>query len=70
MALNFEQGQKLSIFTLVFRADVRFALVQKSRHMAYSPELPYNDLPVLPPKAEVETTAILKKNYYRQPCPF
>jgi len=29
--------------------------------MAYSPELPYNNLPVLPPKAEVETTAILKK---------
>ena len=29
--------------------------------MAYSPDKPYNDLPLLPPRAEIETTAILKK---------
>ncbi|NBB89379.1 MAG: Fic family protein [Bacteroidetes bacterium] len=29
--------------------------------MAYSPEIPYNDLPLLPPEAELETKAILKK---------
>jgi Fic family protein len=29
--------------------------------MAYSPDIPYNALPLLPPKAEIETTAILKK---------
>lgn len=29
--------------------------------MAYSPNIPYNDLPLLPPRAEIETTAILKK---------
>lgn len=29
--------------------------------MAYSPDIPYNDLPLLPPKTEIETTAILKK---------
>lgn len=29
--------------------------------MAYSPDLPYNELPLLPPKAEIETTVILKK---------
>jgi Fic family protein len=29
--------------------------------MAYSPDLPYNDLPLLPPVAEVETKAVLKK---------
>ncbi len=29
--------------------------------MAYHPEKPYNDLPLLPPKAEIETVAILKK---------
>lgn len=29
--------------------------------MAYSPDIPYNELPLLPPKAQIETTAILKK---------
>ncbi len=29
--------------------------------MAYHPEKPFNDLPPLPPKAEIETVAILKK---------
>lgn len=29
--------------------------------MAYHPEKPYNDLPPLPPKVEIETVAILKK---------
>lgn len=29
--------------------------------MAYNPNIPYNDLPLLPPNAEIETTAILKK---------
>jgi Fic family protein len=29
--------------------------------MAYDPQLPYNDLPPLPPKAGIETVAILKK---------
>lgn len=29
--------------------------------MAFDPKIPYNDLPLLPPKADVETKAILKK---------
>ena len=29
--------------------------------MSFDPEKPYNDLPLLPPKAEVETRAVLKK---------
>ena len=29
--------------------------------MAYHPEQPFNDLPLLPPNVEIETTAILKK---------
>ncbi|MEX8549287.1 MAG: Fic family protein [Mucilaginibacter sp.] len=29
--------------------------------MAYHPQKPYNDLPALPPKIEIETTVILKK---------
>jgi len=29
--------------------------------MAYHPEKPYNDLPPLPPKVEVETKVVLKK---------
>jgi len=29
--------------------------------MSFDPEKPYNDLPLLPPKAEIETKATLKK---------
>ena len=29
--------------------------------MSYNPEVPYNNLPLLPPKTEVESIAILKK---------
>jgi Fic family protein len=29
--------------------------------MSFDPEKPYNDLPLLPPKAEIETKAVLKK---------
>jgi len=29
--------------------------------MIFDPSRPYNELPVLPPKAEVETRAVLKK---------
>ncbi len=29
--------------------------------MAFNPKIPYNDLPPLPPKVDVETKAILKK---------
>lgn len=29
--------------------------------MAYNPQIPFNDLPALPPKAEIETIAVLKK---------
>ena len=29
--------------------------------MAYNPSIPFNDLPALPPKADLETIAILKK---------
>jgi Fic family protein len=29
--------------------------------MSFDPEKPYNDLPLLPPKAELETKAILRK---------
>jgi len=29
--------------------------------MSFDPEKPFNDLPLLPPKAEIETPAVLKK---------
>jgi Fic family protein len=29
--------------------------------MTFDPNMPYNDLPLLPPRAEIETTAVLKK---------
>lgn len=29
--------------------------------MAFDPKVPYNDLPPLPPRAEIETKAILRK---------
>jgi Fic family protein len=29
--------------------------------MSFDPEKPYNELPLLPPKAEIETKSILKK---------
>jgi len=29
--------------------------------MSFDPERPFNDLPLLPPKAEIETKATLKK---------
>jgi len=29
--------------------------------MAFDPNKPYNDLPLLPPKAELETKAVLRK---------
>ena len=29
--------------------------------MTFDPEKPYNDLPLLPPKAEIETKGVLKK---------
>ncbi|MBU1053094.1 MAG: hypothetical protein KKC46_04590 [Proteobacteria bacterium] len=29
--------------------------------MSFNPEKPYNDLPLLPPQAEIETKATLKK---------
>jgi Fic family protein len=32
-----------------------------SKKITYNPEIPYNDLPLLPPKVEIENTTILKK---------
>lgn len=32
-----------------------------SKRINYNPEIPYNDLPLLPPTAEIENTKILKK---------
>ncbi len=29
--------------------------------MPFDPDTPYNDLPLLPPKAELETKAVLRK---------
>jgi hypothetical protein len=29
--------------------------------MPFDPDKPYNDLPLLPPKAEIETKAVLRK---------
>jgi hypothetical protein len=29
--------------------------------MSFDPKQPYNDLPLLPPKCELETKAVLKK---------
>jgi hypothetical protein len=29
--------------------------------MSFDPDKPYNDLPLLPPKAEIETKAVLRK---------
>ncbi len=33
----------------------------KEKKMVFSPDKPFNDLPLLPPKAEIETRAVLKK---------
>jgi Fic family protein len=41
------------------RADENFWKGQAT--MTFDPDCPYNELPVLPPKAEVETRAVLKK---------
>lgn len=32
-----------------------------SKKISYNTEIPYNDLPLLPPQAEIESTKILKK---------
>ena len=32
-----------------------------SKRINYNPEIPYNDLPLLPTTAEIENTKILKK---------
>jgi hypothetical protein len=32
-----------------------------SQKSSYNPEIPYNDLPLLPPGTEIENTAILKR---------
>ena len=37
-----------------------------SKKVRYNSEIPYNDLPLLPSQAEIETNKILKKNYYSQ----
>jgi Fic family protein len=34
--------------------------IRKDRHMPFDPQKPYNDLPRLPPKADIETAAVLK----------
>ncbi|WP_269243503.1 hypothetical protein [Flavobacterium limnophilum] len=31
-----------------------------SKKITHNPEIPYNDLPLLPPQAEIENTTILK----------
>jgi hypothetical protein len=31
--------------------------------MAFDPDKPYNDLPLLPPKAELETKGVLRKAF-------
>lgn len=44
--------------------DISFRYVDKIKiykHMAWHPEKPYNDLPLLPPGVELETKAVLKR---------
>ena len=38
-----------------------YALVKQTTAHAFSSEKPYNSLPLLPPKAAIETAAVLKK---------
>jgi hypothetical protein len=38
--------------------------------MAFDPQVPFNDLPILPPRAEVETKVVLKKAINGGPCVF
>lgn len=37
------------------------ALISDGEHMAFDPKVPYNDLPPVPPKQDIETKAVLKK---------
>ena len=51
----------MPIFTFVQKTRVSHALVPNFEKMKYDPLKPYNSLPPLPPKADIETKTILKK---------
>ena len=51
----------MCIFALVQKTQVNFALVPKQPKMKHDPLKPYNALPDLPPKADIESKIILKK---------
>jgi Fic family protein len=52
-----ERGRKIRIFALVIFTQVNFALVI----MSYNPLKPFNNLPDLPPKGEIDSKPVLKK---------
>ncbi len=54
----FERGQKMRKFTLVVKTSVKITLIKMSN---FNPKTPYNNLPDLPPAADIETKKILRK---------
>lgn len=54
----FERGQKMRKFTLVVKTSVKITLIKMS---SFNPKTPYNNLPDLPPAADIETKKILRK---------
>ena len=54
----FERGQKMRKFTLVVKTSVNITLIKMSN---FNPKTPYNNLPDLPPAADIETKKILRK---------
>ena len=61
MPPKFGQGQIFCIFAHVINSKVIITLVSEMSKTNFSPLKPYNALPDLPPKADIETKAILKK---------
>jgi Fic family protein len=57
-----QRGQICPIFALVQKMEVKFTLVPDiANFMKYNPLKPYNQLPDLPPKTDMESKLILKK---------
>ena len=55
------EGEIYLFLPSLYKRGALVALVQKMENMKYDPQKAYNDLPDLPPKADIETKTILKK---------
>lgn len=61
MPASCRHGRITALFAFVVHLSVKFTCVRNSKRMPYNPNKPYNDLPDLPPKVDIETKTILKK---------